>query len=175
MVLCRLRTWRKRAGANKPITLNPFPKVLRPSTLKTLFHKFNVFFSRGSNMDENIKIDKLDAKIEVRCPTITKDLLSKLSPEQKKNLNLKLLKVMAEAIHLSRLNYSDYLSSDRDCWYMADITQHLDKIIKSSKGRCLCTNENMEACAGYLPKEDGFQPRSCIWLDKYNFETCLRT
>jgi len=107
-----LKHTNKRAGANKPITLNPSPRFCASPTLKTLFHKFNVFFSRGSNMDENIKIDKLDDKIEVRCPTITKDLLSKLSPEQKKNLNLKLLKVMAEAIHLSRLNYSDYLSSD---------------------------------------------------------------
>ena len=63
-------------------------------------------------MAEEIKIDKLDEKIEVRIPSILKKHLTILSPEEKKALNLDLLKLMARAVHLSRLNYSDYLSEN---------------------------------------------------------------
>lgn len=63
-------------------------------------------------MTNEIKIDKLDEKIEVRVPSILKSSLSNLSAEEKKSLNLELLKIMEKAVHLSRLNYSDYLSSE---------------------------------------------------------------
>lgn len=63
-------------------------------------------------MPEEIKMDKLDEKIEVRVPAILKTNLAILSAEEKKSLNLELLKTMAKAVHMSRLNYSDYLSSE---------------------------------------------------------------
>jgi len=63
-------------------------------------------------MSEEIKIDKLDDKVEIRVPTILKNHLSTLSADQKKILNLELLKTMATAVHQSRLKYSDYLSSE---------------------------------------------------------------
>lgn len=63
-------------------------------------------------MSDEIKIDKLDEKVEIRVPSILKNHLSTLSADQKKLLNLELLKTMAGAVHQSRLNYSDYLSSE---------------------------------------------------------------
>jgi len=63
-------------------------------------------------MTKDIRIDKLDDKVEIRVPSILKTFIQELSPEQKKTLNTNILKLMAEAVHMSRLNYSDYLSSE---------------------------------------------------------------
>jgi hypothetical protein len=75
-----------------------------------LWENINEFL--GVAMAENIKMDKLDDKVEIRVPSITKKLLSGLPPENKKHLNMEILKLMATEIHLSRLDYSDYLSTE---------------------------------------------------------------
>ena len=50
-----------------------------------------------------------------------------------------------------------------------------NKIILSSKGRCLCdTITDMKMCQGYLPKDIGWQPQACVWLDEWDLTTCLR-
>ncbi len=61
--------------------------------------------------NDTIEMDKLDAKIEVRLPTITKNFLSELSREQKVKLNYEIIKLMVEHIHMSCIDYNKYTST----------------------------------------------------------------
>lgn len=56
-------------------------------------------------------IDKLDETHSFRLPEVTKKQLDKLSPPLKKQLNLKILLVIAEVLHESKFNPRDYLST----------------------------------------------------------------
>jgi len=101
-----LKHTNKRAGANKPITLNPFPKVLRPSTLNILENK-----CKESFMPAAIKIDKLNEQFSMRIPEVTKSLLEKLTPEQKKSLYSAILILIAQHLHEATFDPSVYLST----------------------------------------------------------------
>lgn len=59
-----------------------------------------------------MKIDKLDETYNIRIPSCIKSPLQNLSPENKKHLHIEILKLMATEIHLSRLNYSEILSTE---------------------------------------------------------------
>lgn len=56
-------------------------------------------------------IDKLDETYSFRLPEVTKKQLDKLSPPLKKQLNLKILLVIAETLHEAKFNPRDYLST----------------------------------------------------------------
>lgn len=49
-----------------------------------------------------------------------------------------------------------------------------NKIILSSKGRCLADLRNVKECKGYQPRNENPQPESCVWLDEWDFLTCHR-
>jgi hypothetical protein len=63
-------------------------------------------------MTDSIKIDKLDENFNIRIPSCIKAPLADLPPENKKHLHIEILKLMADEVHRSRLNYNDYLSTE---------------------------------------------------------------
>jgi hypothetical protein len=63
-------------------------------------------------MPYSIKIDKLEKNFNIRIPACIEAPLSNLPPENKKHLHIEILKLMADEVHRSRLNYNDYLSTE---------------------------------------------------------------
>jgi hypothetical protein len=58
-----------------------------------------------------VKIDKLNESFSMRIPEITKTLLEKLTPEQKKTLHNAILVIIAKHLHDSTFDASIYLST----------------------------------------------------------------
>jgi hypothetical protein len=59
----------------------------------------------------HIETDKLVEQYTLKVPEVLKVGLSSLSPEQRKNLNLRLMVEMAKAIHESRFIPEQYLTT----------------------------------------------------------------
>ena len=58
------------------------------------------------------KMDKLMEQYPVRIPAVLKEHIEKLTPDQKKALNIQLIKTMSHAIHEANFDPSVYCSSE---------------------------------------------------------------
>lgn len=61
---------------------------------------------------DDLQHDKLTEEYTLRIPEVTKNYIDKLSPTFRKRMNNEILKTMARVVHESKLDYSQYLSSE---------------------------------------------------------------